>query len=232
MNVVITGGSRGIGKAIVEKFLKEGHQVFVCSQSETRLGTVVKAWKDVFPDSKVAYYVADLSIEKEVKEFSQWINRQTRVDVLINNAGIYLPGNCFNEPEGSIQKMLAVNFFSAYHLTRALLPGMIERESGHIFNLCSIAALKAYEGGGGYSVSKYALKGFTDNLRHEMKTHGIKVTGLYPGAVHTDSWAGFDNSHQRIMEASDIAQMIFAATCLSPQAVVEDIIIRPQLGDL
>lgn len=232
MNVVITGASRGIGKAIAEKFLENNHGVYACSRSESRMQEVAAEWKEKFPSALVGNYEADLSIENEVKGFGNWINNQGPADILINNAGIYLPGSCFNEPEGSLQKMMALNFYSAYHLTRALLPKMMGKNSGHIFNICSIASLKAYDGGGGYSVSKYALKGFTDNLRHEMKTHGIKVTGVYPGAVHTDTWSGFDNSSHRIMEASDIAQMIYAASCLSPQAVVEEIIIRPQLGDL
>jgi NADP-dependent 3-hydroxy acid dehydrogenase YdfG len=109
---------------------------------------------------------------------------------------------------------------------------MMNQKRGHIFNICSIASLRAYDGGGTYSISKFALNGFSQNLRHEMKPHGIKVTAVFPGAVLTDSWGDFDNSNHRIMEASDIAKMIFAASTLSPQAVVEEITIRPQLGDL
>ena len=103
---------------------------------------------------------------------------------------------------------------------------------GHIFNMCSIASLDAYKNGGSYSISKYAMYGFSKNLREEMKPHLIKVTSVFPGAVLTDSWDGFDNSTKRIMEAEDIARMVYASSQLSPQACVEDIIIRPQLGDL
>ncbi len=128
--------------------------------------------------------------------------------------------------------MIAVNLYSAYHLTRALLPGMMARRKGHIFNICSIASLQAYPNGGAYSISKFALAGFSRNLREEMKPHGIKVTAVYPGAVYTDSWAGSGVDPQRIMEAGDIAEMVYAAAGLSPQATVEDILLRPQLGDL
>ncbi len=124
------------------------------------------------------------------------------------------------------------NLYSAYHLTRRLTPQMIKKSSGHIFNVCSVASLEAYEGGGGYSISKFAMHGFNQNLRHELKTKGIKVTGVYPGAVLTDSWGDFDNSSNRIMEASDIAAMIHVSTKLSVQAVPEQIILRPQLGEL
>jgi NADP-dependent 3-hydroxy acid dehydrogenase YdfG len=98
--------------------------------------------------------------------------------------------------------------------------------------MCSIASLHAYKDGGAYSISKYALHGFSKNLREEMKPHGVKVTSVFPGAVLTDSWGDFDNSNQRIMEAQDIAKLIYTAAQLSPAACVEDIIIRPQQGDL
>jgi short-subunit dehydrogenase len=109
---------------------------------------------------------------------------------------------------------------------------MIQAGAGHIFNICSIASLHAYPQGGSYSISKYALEGFSKNLREELKDKGIKVTGVYPGATYTNSWAGSGVAPSRIMEAEDIAKMIFAATQLSPQAVVEDIVMRPLLGDL
>ena len=86
--------------------------------------------------------------------------------------------------------------------------------------------------GGSYSISKFALLGFSKNLREELKPFGIKVTAVLPGAVMTDSWEGFDNSTKRIMEANDIANLVVAAASLSDQAVVEDIVIRPLLGDL
>jgi short-subunit dehydrogenase len=109
---------------------------------------------------------------------------------------------------------------------------MLQKGKGHIFNICSIASLDAYENGGSYSISKFALLGFSKNLRLELKDKGIKVTAVCPGAVYTNSWKGSGVDPKRIMEAEDIADMIYAASQLSPQAVVEDIVMRPQLGDL
>jgi short-subunit dehydrogenase len=109
---------------------------------------------------------------------------------------------------------------------------MFATGAGHIFNICSIASLAAYENGGAYSISKFALLGFSKNLRLELKDSGIKVTAVCPGAVFTNSWAGSGVDPKRIMDANDIAKMIYAATQLSAQAVVEDIVMRPQLGDL
>jgi len=125
-----------------------------------------------------------------------------------------------------------LNLFSAYHLTRALLPGMIERKKGHIFNMCSIAALKAYDNGGAYSISKWALTGFTKNLREEMKPHNIKVSMIHPGATYTPSWEQSGIDPKRFMTPDDVAQMVLTSCKLSDQACVEEIIIRPQLGDI
>lgn len=109
---------------------------------------------------------------------------------------------------------------------------MMERHSGHIFNMCSIASLHAYKNGGAYSISKFAMDGFSKNLREEMKAFNIKVTAVYPGATLTQSWSGFDNSEHRIMEVDDVAKMIYTASQLSAGACVEAIVMRPLLGDL
>jgi len=232
MNIVITGASRGIGKAIAEIFAKEGNHLFICSRNEDVLNDTAAQLRIVNPLSVINSYPADLSIKNEANSFAEWCLHQAVPDILINNAGNYIAGDILNEPEGGLEEMIQTNLYSAYYITRKLVPAMIRKGSGHIFNMCSIAALQAYEGGGGYSISKYALKGFSQNLRNELKKYGIKVTTVYPGAVMTDTWDGFDNSNNRIMEAGDIAKLVLSATTLSNQAVVEEIIIRPQLGDL
>jgi short-subunit dehydrogenase len=131
-----------------------------------------------------------------------------------------------------LEEMITTNLYSAYHLTRLFINQMMEQRSGHIFNICSIASLKAYDNGGSYSISKFALLGFSKNLREEMKPYGVKVTAVLPGATMSASWDGFNIEPNRIMEANDIAQMVYTASQLTPQAVVEDIVLRPQKGDL
>lgn len=233
MNVVITGASKGIGKAIAAGFAAEGANLFLCARNELTLYNTVAELQVKNSNSTINAQAVDISTKEGAENFGQWIlSKSVPVDVLINNAGQFMPGSVYNEEEGLIQKMMDTNLYSAYHLTRKLLPAMIARRKGHIFNMCSIASLHAYHNGGSYSISKFALMGFSKNLREELKQYNIKVTAVYPGAVMTESWSGFDNTTQRIMEATDIAAMVVAATKLSPQAVVEDIIIRPQLGDL
>lgn len=230
--VVITGASRGIGAAIVERFASEGARIFACALHAGRLEDVVAGWRKKYPQSEFHAYPADLGTKQGAESFAQWVAGQATPDILVNNAGNFRPGSILGEEDGSLEQMLSVNLMSAYQITRILVPLMIKKGRGHIFNMCSIASLRAYPAGGSYGIAKYALAGFSENLREELKSKNIKVTALYPGAVLTESWGDFDNSNNRIMEASDIASMIFSAASLSPAAVVEHIVLRPQLGDL
>ncbi len=235
MQIIITGATKGIGKSIAERFAedKQGHSLYLCARSGEELTRLGKELQGRFPRTNIYTKPCDVSKPEDVLAFAEWVLSYTdKLDILVNNAGSFIPGSVHNEDEGALEKMIAVNLYSAYHLTRALLPSMIDRKTGHIFNMCSIASLKAYDNGGAYSISKFALYGFSKNLREELKPHGIKVTAVLPGAAMTDSWAGFDNSEKRIMEADDIARMVYAAAHLSAQACVEEIILRPQLGDL
>jgi short-subunit dehydrogenase len=231
MNVVITGASQGIGKGIAERFAAAGANLFLSARNKDK----VVEWKiDLSKKFGINIFTfnADLSKKDEVDGLAEEILKKfEKIDIVVNNAGSFVPGSVYNEPEGSLEMMIAINLYSAYHLTRKLLPVMMKSKSGHIFNMCSIAGLQAYANGGAYSISKFALNGFTKNLRDEMKTHGIKVTAIHPGAVFTSAWEGFEQP-ERIMEVNDVAEMVFAASQLSLQACVEDIILRPQLGDL
>jgi short-subunit dehydrogenase len=233
MNVIISGASKGLGKAIAEKFAEGGHDLYVCSRGEEALEKAISEWQERYPAIRIRGKAFDLGTAEQAGRFGDWIlELGISVDVLVNNAGQFIPGGVHTEEQGVLEKMIGVNLYSAYHLTRALLPDMIRKRRGHIFNICSIAALQAYPNGGAYSISKFALAGFSRNLREEMKPYGIKVSTVYPGAVYTDSWAGSGIDPARIMEAGDVAAMVFAASQLSPQATVEEILLRPQLGDL
>jgi short-subunit dehydrogenase len=235
MNIVITGASKGLGKAIAEAFAddKQGHSFFLCARNKEELERTGKELQGRFPRINMYTKTCDVGDKDALTDFVNWIKEKTdKVDILVNNAGIFFPGSVHSEEDGVLEKIMQVNLFGTYHLTRMLLPGMMKVKSGHIFNICSIASLDAYDNGGAYSISKFAMYGFSKNLRKEMKSHGIKVTHVLPGAAYTDSWSKSDIEPKRIMEASDIAKMVYAAAHLSPQACVEEIILRPQLGDL
>jgi NADP-dependent 3-hydroxy acid dehydrogenase YdfG len=231
MNVVITGASRGIGKSIAEVFAAQGYDLYLSGMNPDRLNDAVKDLKDRFPSVKVHGHAANLRSREEAKAFGRWCLDKCEPDILVNNAGSFAGSNVSDEEEGALEEMIETNLYSAYNLTRVILPSMKKRKTGHIFNMSSIAGLKAYPHGGSYSISKFALRGFSLNLRDELKTFNIKVTTVYPGAAYTDSWMGVVKE-ERIMEAKDIADMVLAASKLSHKACVEEIILRPQLGDL
>jgi len=233
MNAVITGASRGIGEATARIFALHGFDLLLTSRNEGKLLNTIGELKRQFPNVSVDGKAFDLGSKQQAQLFGEWVNNNAdTIDVLVNNAGNFIQGNVSDEPDGALEEMMGVNLFSAYHITRTVLPKMISTGTGHIFTLCSIASLAAYPNGGAYSISKFALLGFTKNLRKEMQPHGIKVTAIIPGAAYTDSWKSSGLPETRFMEAEDIAKAIYHATLLSPQATIEEIIIRPQLGDL
>ena len=218
---------------MAERFAKGGYDLYLCSRDQRTLQATQQQLAARYPAVAIQSKAVDMGVKEEVAGFGQWLlDAGVGVDVLINNAGQFLPGSVHGEAEGVLERLIAVNLYSAYYLTRRLLPAMMVRRSGHIFNICSVASLQAYPNGGAYSISKYALAGFSANLREEMKSYGIKVTTVYSGAAFTDSWAGSGVDPNRIMTAADVAGMVFAASELSPQATVEEILLRPQQGDL
>jgi short-subunit dehydrogenase len=232
MTVLITGASRGIGKATAEIFAANGYDLFLSSRNEVALYNTMEEFLTRYPAVSVKAKAFDLSKKEQAQSLGNWCLSMAVPGILVNNAGLFEPGSVHNEPDGTLESQLAINLHSAYHLTRSVLPEMMERRSGHIFNICSVASLKAYKNGGAYSISKFAIYGFSKNLREEMKEYGIKVTAVIPGAAYTDSWAGSGIDKNRFMEATDVAKMIFAAAQLSANACVEEIIIRPLLGDI
>lgn len=233
MNIVITGAGKGMGKALTHRFAAVNNNILICSRTEKELKAVKEEVEKTTPGSMVHYFVTDLSTRGGVADFATWIDKkELDIDVLINNAGSFIPGSVYNEEEGALEKMIEVNLYSAYHLTRSLLPKMMENKKGHIFNMASIASFQAYNNGGAYSISKAALMGFSKNLREEMKPYDIKVTTIYPGAVYTPSWEASGMPPERFIKVNDIAELIYTAASLSPQACVEDIIVRPIKGDL
>lgn len=233
MNVIVTGGTKGIGLATAHAFARLGANLAICSRNKADLDKFKTDFNSTYPDIEILIQEADLSKKDAVVAFADMIKKQwQKVDVLVNNAGRFIPGQVHLEEEGTLESQIETNLYSAYHLSRAILPIMLPQQSGHVFNLCSIASFMAYPNGGSYSISKFALLGFSKVLRAELKDKGIKVTAIMPGATWSNSWEGAEFPEDRLMQAADIADAIVGAYQLGPSAVVEEIIIRPQLGDI
>lgn len=229
--ILITGGSKGIGKSIVFEFASHGFEVITCSRSQGNLESLTKEFNVRFPEGKLDVIKTDLSKKDERKSFSKQIS-EMNVDVLINNAGVFVPGAIHEEEEGMLELMIETNLYSAYDVSRAVVPFMKTSKEGMIFNICSTASIMAYENGGSYSISKFALLGFGKTLRQELKDFNIKVTNVLPGATYTSSWDGVEIPEERFMKPEDVAKTIWDVYSLSDRTVVEEILLRPQLGDL
>jgi short-subunit dehydrogenase len=230
--IIVTGGTKGIGRAIIEKFAANGFDIVTCSRNENDL-LELKKMIEAKHAVKVFVRPTDMSVKDDVVNFTRFVQGLQRpVDVLVNNAGYFVPGDISTEDDGVLESMINANLYSAYHTTRGLVQGMRERRSGYIFNLCSIASIKAYPNGGSYAISKFALLGFSKCLREELKFFNIRVTAVMPGATLTASWAGVDLPEERFIKPEDVADTLYSAYSLSERSVVEEIIIRPQLGDL
>ena len=230
--IVVTGGTRGVGRHIIEKFISNGFVIATCSRNAKDLSELrieIKEKHDVL----IHTYAADLSKKEKIRDFIEFVRMIGKpVDILVNNAGVFIPGSVIKEQEGTLELMMNTNLYSAYYISRGLLPAMIKNKSGHIFNICSVASLQAYPTGGSYSISKFAMYGFSKALREELKNDDVRVTAILAGAIKTSSWDEVDLPSERFMKPEDIADIIYSTYNLSKQTDIEEIILRPQLGDI
>ncbi len=231
--IVISGGSKGIGKSIALLFAKKSFNIITCSRNDNELKILKSELKQLNDKIEVYVFKADLSVKDQSHSFTEFVKSSTKeIDILVNNVGTFIPGKIIEEKESILKSMMDVNLFSNYWVTKGLINLMIDKKKGHIFNICSIASKIAYSNGGSYCISKFALYGMSQCLREELKDFGIKVTSILPGATRTGSWDGTLFPDDRFINPDDVSKSLYSAYNTSDGANVEEIIIRPQLGDL
>ncbi len=231
-HVVVTGASRGIGFAVAHRFAQEGHHLAIVARNAGDL-TLAKERLLSAGAAAVHTVVADLSSPEQIAQSVTTIQSIFgQVHVLVNNAGLFLGGTMMGEPAGQFQHLMNTNVLSAYEMTRGLWTQLQNTPRAHVFNMCSIASITAYAAGGSYSVAKFALMGFSKSLRLEGMPFGIRVSAVLPGATLTDSWAGVDLPKERFMDPKDVAEAIFMAFQINEHTVMEEILLRPMLGDI
>lgn len=227
--VLITGATKGIGRAIVERFAATASELHVVARNQDDLNAMKTALER--PGLSVAVYCADLSKPDEVGALViELQDRLPRLDVLVNNAGVYLPGSLLEEDADNLRYMIQLNVLSHYEITRGLASVM---SSGtHIINMASVASRKLFLGKPSYSISKHAQATMVEAFRHEFRPRGIRVTSIMPGPTWSASWEGVSFPVSRLLNADHIAEAVWSAWSLPPEAVIEEIVIRPFDGDI
>lgn len=229
---VVTGGTRGIGKGIARQLLNEGFRVFTSGSSASTVSELKSEFSFEVHSGQLIVHQVDASVKADVQTWAAEISAQvSALQILVNNAGRFVPGAIGEEPDGAFEQMIGTNLASAYHATRAFLPAL-KTAKGHIFNICSTASITAYTNGGSYCISKFGLLGMSKVLREELKPFKVKVTSILPGATLTDSWAGAGLPSTRFMQIEDVAQVLWNAYTLRESCVLEEIVMRPLEGDI
>lgn len=229
--VLVTGGTRGIGKAIVLQFAKLGYNVATCGRDQSNIKKLQATLSDLDIDFLIE--TCDVRNRNEIASFlNKVVSKFSGLDILINNAGVFHPGTITDESDDSFEVMMETNLNASYYFSKLAIPALKESNNAHLFNICSTASITPYKNGGTYCISKYAQYGLTKVLREELKDDNIKVTAVLPGATRTDSWDGTDLPDSRFLNVDSIAELIVHAYQLPKNAVVEELLIRPMLGDI
>jgi NADP-dependent 3-hydroxy acid dehydrogenase YdfG len=231
--VLLTGASQGIGAAIARTFAKElsGCRLALVARNEKNLRAVARACTKLGADTEV--FGCDVSDEASVAALAKAVTKRFgTVDVLINNAGKFFGAPFLQTKISDFDAQLAANLRSVFLVSQAFVPGMVKRGRGDVFNLSSIAGRQAYPNGAAYCAAKYGVTGLSAVMRSELRDKGVRVCCIHPGATFSPSWSGSGVPAERMMPAEDIARAILDIYRLSRRTVVEEIVLRPQLGDV
>lgn len=233
MDIVITGASQGIGRAIALAFARNAKdaRLALIARTEEKLEAVAEACEAEGAEALVL--PCDVTDDTAVLTAARRAEAQWGApDVLVSNAGAFTPGPLRETSPEAFRQQVDVNLTAAFVVTRAFLDGMIERGRGHLFYMSSVAGLRAYPGSVAYCAAKHGLRGLAGVVREETRDHGLRVTTLFPGATRTPSWEGTELPDERFMAPEDIAAAVWEATQLSGRTVAEEIVLRPQEGDV
>lgn len=207
---LITGGSRGIGRATALELAKQGVELGLIARTEESFDSIRKELTDLGASFVTA--TADVSQESEVQQAVSMIeDKLGGIDILINNAGVGARGSFLELATNEWKKVLDTNVMGIVYVTKAVLPGMIEKNKGDIINISSMSGLKGTEGSSAYSASKFAVIGMSESLMQEVRRHNIRVSVLTPSLVDTEFTRGRDSEPRdpnKFMQAEDIAEHI------------------------
>lgn len=226
MNAVITGATKGIGRAIAIKLWEEGYNLALAARNQNEL----KKLRDelIVPGRNIFIYAVDCADKEQVYNFINAASNEFEiVDVLVNNVGAFMPGSLLDEEDEVFEKQQNININAAYYFSKFYGKIMRLQNSGHIFNICSVASKAPVKNGGSYSVTKAAMLSLNHVLRQELAPHHVKVTAFLPGSTKTSSWEGTTIPDEKFVQPEDIAETLLTILNLSKGVNVDEVLITP-----
>ncbi len=233
---LITGATSGIGQATAELFAENGINLIVCGRRKERLNELKKKLKRKVKVHALCFDVRDKSaVFKAIKSLPK---NFSGIDILVNNAGNAHGLSTMDEADTEDwDTMIDLNVKGLLYVFRAVIPGMVKRKSGHIINLGSIASHEVYPKGNVYCATKFAVDALSRGMQHDLLEKGIKVTGIFPGAVETEfSLVRFKGDAERAkhvykgfepLTAQDVAETILFALTRPPHVNISELTILP-----
>lgn len=230
--VLITGASRGIGAALADAFAELPDACLaLVARSEADLRAVAERCRDAGAEAEA--FVCDVADEVAVSSMADAVRKRFGTpDVVFNNAGAFASGGVLEMSPADFREQVGVNLTSAFLVTHAFLPEMVARGSGDVFFTASVASIVGYPRSVAYGAAKHGMLGLARALRAETAEHGLRVVALLPGATYTDSWAASGLPEDRFMPPEDLARLAVAIHQMTSRTVIEEVLMRPLLGDV
>lgn len=227
-SALVTGASKGIGKAIALALAVDGYDVAICARNMEGLEALEQEIQKKNPRVRVSLKTCDFSSQKQLEELAKWAEKEfPDLDVLVNNVGYYHRKSLLNEAPNVFGESMQINLNTAHYLSVQFGRIMRDAKKGHIFSISSIASRHPVKEAGSYTVTKFALAGLTQVLREELRDSGVKVTEIIPSSTLTSSWEGTGVSPDKFVWPEDIAKAILLCLSISKGANIDEILIQP-----
>jgi short-subunit dehydrogenase len=228
-SILITGASQGIGRSIAISFAASTKRpLILLARSNKNLNTTAEHCREA-GSGKVLTIPCDATDTEELKKISLPDNFPSP-GLIINNAGSFLYKQVTETTNEEFQHQININLFTAVNVTNRFLSRLREFDRALIINICSVGSLRGLSDSGAYAAAKHALLGYTRSLRDELKETNIGVTAINLGQTHSTSWDASAMSPERLINPTDVANILVTISQLSPRSLVEEIIIQPQHG--